>query len=426
MLTQKPKGTADFFGKEVRRWHYLEDQLRKLSDDYNIGELRTPIFEHTELFVKSSGETSDVVQKEMFTFQTKGEKSLTLKPEGTPGSVRAYVEYGWASEPQPVKIYYLTPLFRYEAPQAGRMRQFHSYGIEFFGTYSAAADAEVINVAYELFRRLGLTGVELHINSLGCPECRPVYIKMLRDYLRENLSRLCKTCNERFERNPLRILDCKEERCGAVVAAAPSVLDALDPRCRRHFEELQANITALGMSYRINPRIVRGLDYYTRTVFEFISGDIGAQSTVCGGGRYDGLIAEMGGAQAGAVGFGMGLERVLMAMDAQNRFGQEPPGAQVYVGSVGREGALRAMKLANALRMNRISAECDLMDRSVKAQLKHADKIGAGYSIVIGENEIASGAAQLKNMVSGRKADVRFDDGFDNIEEIVKAIKALG
>jgi len=422
MQTPRPKGTADFFGEEVRQWHYLEAQLRKLSDDFNIGELRTPIFEHTELFVKSSGETSDVVQKEMFTFQTKGEKSLTLKPEGTPGSVRAYIEYGWASEPQPVKIYYLTPLFRYEQPQAGRMRQFHSYGIEFFGSYAAAADAEVINVAFELFRRLGLNNIELHINSLGCPSCRAVYHKMLRDYLRENLNKLCDTCNERFERNPLRILDCKEPACQRIVAGAPSILDALDDGCKRHFEDLRACLTALGMAYKINPRIVRGLDYYTRTVFEFICGDIGAQSTICGGGRYDGLVAEMGGAQAGAVGFGMGLERVLLAMKAQGKLKRELPATQVYVGSVGADGALAAMRLTNALRMGGVSAECDLMNRSVKAQLKHADKIGARFSVVIGENEIASGAAQLKNMTGGQKADVNIND----IQGIINAMRDLG
>ncbi|MDR1533422.1 MAG: histidine--tRNA ligase [Clostridiales bacterium] len=401
-----PKGTRDLYGGELYAWRRAEQAIEALCEDFGYGELRTPVFEYTELFYKSTGETTDVVQKEMYTFETKGEKSLTLKPEGTPGTVRAFVEHGLSGAAQPTRLYYLTPLFRYEQPQAGRMRQFHSFGAELFGSKGPAGDAEIISLAQELFRRLGLDNVTLNINSLGGPQCRRKYNQALKGFLSGNINGLCETCRERFERNPLRVLDCKNPDCQKIIADAPSTIDTLDEECRAHFMELRRLLTEMDIAFEINPRIVRGLDYYIRTVFEFVSPDIGAQSTVCGGGRYDPLLVNMGGPDIGATGFGLGMERLMLALGNRGLLPDYQPRADIYIGSAGAEGFLTAQKLTITLRRAGLRAEADITERSVKAQMKYADKTGALFSTIIGSSEIETGTIKIKEMATGESQDV--------------------
>ena len=313
-----PKGTKDVLPDEAYKWIYIENRIREITRYYGFNEVRTPVFEHTEIFERGVGNETDIVQKEMYTFNDKAGRSITLKPEGTAGVVRAYIEKGMHSWAQPVKMYYLTPVFRYEAPQSGRLREHHQFGVEVFGTKCASADAEIICLAVALFRKLGISGLKLNINSIGCEKCRPTYHSVLKKYLETHISELCGICKGRFEKNPLRILDCKESVCGSIAGKAPKGLDFACEECQTHFSELQKYLKAADIEFFTNPRIVRGLDYYTKTVFEFISEDLGAQSTVCGGGRYDNLVAACGGHSTGGVGFGMGLERLLMVMDSQN------------------------------------------------------------------------------------------------------------
>lgn len=393
-----PKGTKDVLPSESRLWHYIEDTARSVAKDFRLLEIRTPVFEHTELFLRGVGDTTDIVNKEMYTFLDKGGRSITLKPEGTAGAVRSFIENGLFNEPMPLKTYYFTPVFRYERPQAGRLREHHQFGIEMFGSPSAAADAELISAAYTLFNRLGVCGLELCINSIGCPACRPKYHAALKEYYKAHEDKLCPVCLERLEKNPLRILDCKEEGCIAVNQGAPSTLDYLCEECNAHFTELKQTLTALGIPFTVNPRIVRGLDYYTKTVFEFVSGDLGAKSTVCGGGRYDNLVASLGGNPTPAAGFGLGLERLLLLMQNLNLPFGEPDGVTLYIAPLGEKALLPAKKLAYDLRKAGVSVETDLMARSLKAQMKYADKINARYVLVLGEDELNSGKIKLKNM----------------------------
>ena len=412
-MIQLVKGTKDIYGVEVKAWQEIEGKMRRLCETFGIGEIRTPAFEFTELFVRGVGETTDIVQKEMYTFTDDGDRSLTLRPEGTAGAVRAYIEHGMHNQAQPTKLYYISPTFRCENTQAGRQRQFHQFGIEILGSYSAAQDAEVISVATALLEVMGIKGVELRINSLGCPECRARYNRTLKEFIGKNLDKLCDTCKERFEKNPLRVLDCKEEGCQAIIADAPSVLDCLDEECTAHFEKVQAILKENGIPFTVDPKIVRGLDYYTRTVFEFVFDGL----TVCGGGRYDMLVEECGGKPTGAVGFGLGIERLMMILEKLNGSLADMPERDVYIGSMGEAGLMRAQALTFALRKSGVKADCDTVERSVKAQMKYANKIGAKYSVILGDSELESGKVQLKEMETGEAEEVSVADLVEILKE---------
>jgi histidyl-tRNA synthetase len=404
-----PKGTKDVLPQDSYKWQYVEGMAREVAQLFNIKEIRTPTFEHTELFQRGVGDTTDIVTKEMYTFKDKGDRSITLKPEGTAGVARSFLENGMANGVLPAKMYYIIPAFRYERPQAGRLREFHQFGVEVYGSASAQTDAEVILTADTLLKKLGLK-IKLYLNSIGCPTCRAAYNKALKDFFAPHLDELCGDCKTRFEKNPLRLLDCKEENCKKINADAPKILDYLCDDCGAHFEEVKACLTLAGVEYEIDPRIVRGLDYYTRTVFEFVSTSIGAQGTVCGGGRYDALIEQLGGKPTPAVGYAAGIERLLMVME---QTGVEIPGASVptvYIAGMDADCRKKAFALASELRLNGINAEVDLMERSVKAQFKYADKIGAKYVAVIGGNELAEGKANVKCMANGESESVVFTD----------------
>ena len=407
---QAPKGTKDVTPAESYKWHYIEDNMRRLCALYGAQELRTPVFEHTELFLRGVGDTTDIVQKEMYTFEDKGGRSITLKPEGTAGMVRAFLENRLFNEPMPQKLYYLnSPTFRYEKPQAGRLREHHQFGIEVVGAYGAETDAEVILLALTLFDKLGVKDLSLHINGIGCPECRKDYNNALKEYLAGYIGDMCETCRSRFDKNPMRIIDCKEPGCREIVKNAPRTIDYLCDDCRKHFEHVKACLDAAGAEYEIDPDIVRGLDYYTGTVFEIISNRIGAQGTVCGGGRYNGLIEELGGQKIPAVGFGMGMERLLAVMEANGVEFPKPEDVTVYFAAQGDAPRLKAFALAQELRKTGVSAEFDHMDRSFKAQFKYANKLGARYTVAIGEEELALGKVRVKCMADGEETEVSLD-----------------
>ena len=402
-----PKGTKDVLPSESYKWQYVESVSRETAKLFNLKEIRTPTFEHTELFQRGVGDTSDIVTKEMYTFKDKGDRSITLKPEGTAGAVRSFIENGMGGGVLPAKMFYITPAFRYERPQAGRLREFHQFGVEIFGAKGAQTDAEAIIIAYTLLKKLGIQA-SLYINSIGCPTCRKKYNQALKDFFAPHLDELCYDCKTRYEKNPLRLLDCKEENCQKVNASVPSLLDYLCEECSAHFEETKKYLQIAGVDFAINPRIVRGLDYYTRTVFEFVSTAIGAQGTVCGGGRYDGLIEELGGNALPAVGFAVGIERLLIVME---QTGVQIPDEQkptVYIAGMDAESRTKAFEICNTLRQNGVEAEVDHMERSIKAQFKYADKIGAKYVAVIGGNELAEGVMNVKNMATGESEKVAF------------------
>lgn len=405
-----PKGTKDVTPFESYKWHYVEDIMRQTAREYGLNEIRTPVFEHTELFLRGVGDTTDIVNKEMYTFEDKGGRSITLKPEGTAGVARSYVENGLSELPQPIKMYYITPVFRYERPQAGRLREHHQFGIELYGSDSPYADVEVMGVAKTLFDKLGITELELNINSIGCPTCRKEYNKALFDYLKNYEQELCPTCRERLYKNPLRILDCKEEKCKKITAGAPRVLDYLCDDCRNHHEEVKRLLTLVGIPYKVNPDIVRGLDYYTKTVFEFVSTSIGAQGTVCGGGRYNGLVEQVGGKHTPAVGFGMGIERLIMVLESLNIGVGEPEVPTVYVAPLSKDEADVAFATVAELRKNGVCADTDLMSRSLKAQMKYAGKRGYEYVAVIGSEEREAGEVNLKNMRTGEESRVKINN----------------
>ena len=403
-----PKGTKDVLPEDSYKWRFVEDTAREISRLFCLKEIRTPVFEHTELFNRGVGDTSDVVTKEMYTFLDKGGRSVTLKPEGTAGAARSFIENGMESGVLPVKMYYIIPAFRYERPQAGRLREFHQFGVEIFGAKGADTDAETILLADTFLKKLGLK-TRLQINSIGCPVCRAAYNKALKEYFAPRLNDLCEDCRTRYEKNPLRLLDCKEERCRSINAGAPSILDYLCEDCKAHFNEVSARLSEAGVPYTVNPRIVRGLDYYTRTVFEFIAEGIGAQGTVCAGGRYDGLIRTLGGGDVPAVGFAAGIERLLIVMEQS---GIEIPcteGITAYFAGMNEEGRKKAFELTAVLRQRGVVAECDHMQRSVKSQFKYANKTGAKYVAVIGESELEKGVATVKNMATGEAEEVPFD-----------------
>jgi len=406
-MIQAPKGTKDVYGEEMRLWRYIEDEIRTITQAYGYTEIRTPIFEHTDLFQRGVGDTTDIVQKEMYTFEDKAGRSISLRPEVTAGVARAYVERGMHNQPQPTRLFYIGPNFRYENTQLGRYRQHSQFGVEVFGAYTPATEAEVISLGYTLISRLGVGegDVNLHINSIGCGECRAVYHARLKGFLADRLENLCHTCKDRFGKNPLRILDCKTPSCQALLTEAPLVLDALDEECSTHFEELQLLLTQMSIPFIVDPKVVRGLDYYTRTVFEFIAPGY----TVIGGGRYDGLISEVGGQPTGAVGFGMGVERLVLRLQEQGNISVNATGPVLYIGYADTEGAKKAHELVYSLRTAGIQAESDIIGRSVKAQMKYANKIQAKYTTILGQDELASNTTNIKDMQTGEQVQVGFD-----------------
>ena len=400
------RGTRDILPGQSEKWQYVEKIAFETAALYGIREIRIPTIEKTQLFTRSVGETTDVVQKEMYTFD-KGRESITLRPEGTAGTLRAAIENNMLSDVLPVKLCYNISCFRHDNPQAGRYREFVQFGIECLGNPLPTADAEVIGVAYDIFSRLGVTeGLTLHINSIGCPSCRPGYNGALKEYYESRKNSLCKTCLERLERNPLRLLDCKEEACHALALQAPKTTDFLCGECENHFEGLKKRLTAMGLEYDHNPFIVRGLDYYTKTVFEFTSSLLGAQSTVCGGGRYDGLIEMLGGPPTPALGFGMGLDRLILIMEAAGSSFPEPAACDLYIGSMGEAENIKALELVTALRREGFQVLCDTVGRSVKAQMRYADKMNAAYSCILGSQELEQGTARVKRMSDGDVTEV--------------------
>ncbi|MBR5156772.1 MAG: histidine--tRNA ligase [Clostridia bacterium] len=409
MQVKAPRGTHDVLPADVYKWHRVEQEMRNLCLEYGYSEIRTPMFEHTELFERGVGDTTDVVQKEMYTFLDKGDRSITLKAEGTSPVVRSFVEHSLYANPQPSKLYYISPCFRYEKPQAGRLRAFHQFGIEAFGAKGPAIDAEVISLAMDLFRRLGISGVELNINSIGCPTCRKIYNEKLKEFFKPHLGELCETCRQRYEKNPLRILDCKSKECKEIYMKAPILLDHICDDCREHFESLKLYLDEMGIAYNVDGTIVRGLDYYTKTVFEIVSKNIGAQGTVCGGGRYNGLVQELDGPDTPAVGFGLGVERLMLMIDNLNIELENNETAEIFIANIGANADRFVQKLIYELRKDGIRAERDYLERSVKAQMKFANKIGAKYSLVLGDDEINAQKGMIKNMETGEAIEVELD-----------------
>ena len=409
MIT-KMRGTMDILPEQIPAFRYIEETARRVAAKYGFEEIRTPTFEATELFRRGVGATSDVVQKEMYTFSDLDGRSLTLRPEGTAGVARAVIEHGKCSDAMPLKLFYLINCFRYEAPQAGRSREFFQFGTEMFGAPSPAADATIIALAHDTLAELGLKGIKLHINSIGCPECRAKYREALIAHLEAKKDGLCDTCKDRLYKNPMRVLDCKSPICRELSADAPRVIDYICDGCREHFDTLCAMLGSMGIEYEIDPNIVRGLDYYTKTVFEFICNDIGSQSTVCGGGRYDGLIKEIGGPSLCGIGFGMGITRLILAMEAQGIKVDAPESMRLYIASLGSAAQTAAVGIVKRLRDRGIFAECDLVGRSLKAQMKYADKVGAEYTLIIGDSEIESGKAVLKHMTDSTQTEISIDE----------------
>ena len=414
---QRPKGTADVIPGEVHLWHYVENMLKDTAHLFGFEEMRTPVFEHTEVFQRGVGETTDVVQKEMYTFLDKGDRSITLRPEGTAGTVRSYLENGIHGKGAPFKCFYITPVFRYEKPQAGRLREHHQFGVECFGADSFSADSEIISLVYTFLRKLSVDSI-VRINSIGCPKCRPNYNEKLKEYFRAHEEELCETCRERLEKNPMRIIDCKSPVCKKIAEDAPRSIDYLCEECHDHFEGVKQSLEDMGIPVEIDKNIVRGLDYYTKTVFEFIGTGLGSQSTVCGGGRYDGLVEQLGGPKTAGIGFGCGLERLIMTAKAAGHQFPEPFSVDVALVSADEEGARHCRKLAFQLRQVGVSCEIDLCNRGVKAQMKHADRIMAKHTIVIGSTELENGEANIKIMKTGENVPVKLD-----AESIAKVVK---
>ncbi|MCI9145392.1 MAG: histidine--tRNA ligase [Eubacterium sp.] len=418
LVTKAIKGTKDVLPKDVYKNQYIEATCLGVAEQFGYKEIRTPVFEHTELFQRGVGDTTDVVQKEMYTFDDKGGRSITLRPEGTAGAVRSYLENGLCNEALPQKVCYNTSCYRYEKPQAGRLREFHQFGVECFGSASPLADAEIIALAKAIFDNLEVKDLSLEINSIGCPTCRAEYHKALKEYFNARKDELCDTCKDRLDRNPMRILDCKSPVCSEIAKDAPVMLDYLCEECKEHFDKVQEYLKAQRIEFNINPKIVRGLDYYTKTVFEFVSDSIGAQGTVCGGGRYDGLVEELGGQKTASLGFGMGLERLMLLMEAQNCPFPEPQSADLFIVALGDKAVLKALEISKDMRAEGFGCLMDLNQRSVRAQMKYADKLGAKFNLVIGDNEVESGCAKLKNMSTGEETEIQletFVNGFYNI-----------
>ena len=409
LKVQRPKGTQDVVPSQMYKWNTVEGIVKDTASAYGFREIRIPTFEDTALFVRSVGDTTDVVQKEMYSVTAKGDADFSLRPEGT---IRALIENGILNEGFPQKVFYVLSCFRHEKPQAGRLREFHQFGVEMAGTKDPRADAEVISLAKSIIDTAGLRGKKLFINSIGCPECRAKYHAALKEYFAGRADELCDTCRGRLEKNPMRILDCKSPVCSEIADGAPVILDYLCEDCREHFEKLQQYLTAMDIKFEINPKIVRGLDYYTKTVFEFVTTDIGAQGTVCGGGRYDGLIETLSGKPCPALGFAMGLERLILTMEKQGLDFAAEDTCDIYIASMGEAASVKAMQMCAELRADGVSAECDVVGRGLKAQMKYADKLGAKFSVVLGDSELESQTAELKNMQTGEKVTLPIDERF--------------
>ena len=409
MIVKKPKGTHDILPDEIYKWQYIEKKYFDICKRFGYKEIRLPVFEHTELFQRGVGSTTDIVQKEMYTFLDKGNRSITLRPEGTAGVARSFIENGMNVMPQPVKLCYNITAYRYENVQKGRYREFHQLGLEAFGVDNANLDVEVISLLNLFLKEVGLKKYSLSINSIGCPNCRKAYNEKLREYLATKLDNLCALCKDRYQKNPLRILDCKNEKCNEITKDAPLLADCLCEECNTHFENVKKGLENLGINYTVDKKIVRGLDYYTKTVFEFVSNEIGAQSAVCGGGRYDGLIEECGGKKTPGIGFAVGLERLLLLLESQNVNIEDDNITDLYIASIDNTREY-VEKLVYDLRCNGINVSYDLSDKSLKAQMKYADKIKARYTIVIGENELNTKKCEIKDMITGEKREINLKD----------------
>lgn len=419
MLTKAPRGTKDIIPAEAYKWNYLEGKFRDLCRLYGYEEIRTPVFEHTELFKRGVGDTTDIVQKEMYTFKDRGDRDLTLKPEGTAGVIRAFIENKMYAETQPTKLFYITPCFRYERPQSGRQRQFHQFGVEAIGSDTPSLDAEVISLAMQFLGEAGLKDLTVSINSVGCPVCREEYNKLLKDYLAAKADVLCDLCNDRRDKNPMRVIDCKNETCQANIVDIPLMADHLCDDCKDHFTKLKSYLDEMGINYLVDKKIVRGLDYYKRTAFEIISNDLGAQSTVCGGGRYDGLVEQIGGPSGySGIGFGLGAERLLLTLEANGVEIDNPNHIDIFVVTIGDRAKLKSFSILKDLRVNHISADKDHLDRSLKAQFKYSNKINSRYTIVIGDDELDKDEATLKNMETG-------DQKLIKISELVNELRTV-
>lgn len=419
ITVKAPRGTADSLPSECYKLRTAEEKMLEIARSFGFHEIRTPVFEHTELFNRSVGETTDVVQKEMYTFTDNGGRSITLRPEGTAGAVRAFLEHGLFNEPMPQKYSYVTSCYRYEKPQAGRLREFHQFGVECFGSAHPAQDAEVIALAKSLFDFFEIDDIKLEINSIGCPTCRKAYQDKLREYFASKEADLCETCRGRLQRNPMRILDCKSPVCSKIAEDAPKILDSICSECNEHFDKVKKYLDVTGIEYTVNPTIVRGLDYYTRTVFEFVTNSLGAQSTVLGGGRYDGLVEELGGQSVPACGFAMGLERFTMLLEAlgkDNIPDAEPP--ELYIAAMNEDASFTAARLASELRDEGVPCLFDTVGRSFKAQMKYANKTKARFMLVLGTDEIESKQAKVKDMATGEQYDISLDDFAENFISI--------
>ena len=419
-INRAVKGTNDILPDNSHNWQFVEGKMLETAELFGFKEIRVPVFEHTEVFLRSVGDTTDVVQKEMYTFDDKGGRSITLRPELTAGVIRSSIEKGLVNGALPVKVCYIGGCYRYEKPQAGRLREFHQFGVECIGAAAPNADAEVIALAKQVLDSVGIEKISLEINSIGCPECRKEYHKALKDYFNANIEELCGTCKDRLDRNPMRILDCKSPICSGIAAKAPVVLDYLCDDCREHFEKVKAHLTAQNIKFTVNPHIVRGLDYYTRTVFEFVSGDIGAQSTVCGGGRYDGLIEQMGGPKTPSLGFGMGIERLMMVLESQKTELPEAKTCDLYIAVLGDSASLKASELCASLREEGYKAQTDICGRGLKAQMKYANKIGAKFSMVLGDSEVESGKVRLKDMADSTEREINLSETVEELGEEIR------
>lgn len=421
---KRPNGTEDVLPKNIHKWYTVEKIAKDTAESFGFKEIRIPTFENTDLFLRSVGETTDVVQKEMYTVMAR-ETKFTLRPEGTAGTIRAMLQNGLLNEAMPQRVFYILSCFRHERPQAGRLREFHQFGLEMAGSASPCADAEVISLAKTILDRLGLKNIELYINSIGCPKCRAEYHKALRTYFDDRKNELCETCQSRLLKNPMRILDCKSPVCSEIAKDAPLILDFLCDECKDHFEKLKNYLNNLGIEYKINPKIVRGLDYYTKTVFEFVTTEIGAQGTVCGGGRYDGLIEQLGGQHVPALGFAMGIERLLITMEKQNAVFMELKKCDIYFATMGDSALEKAMILSRDLRECGYRAEYDVVGRGLKAQMKYANKIEAAFTIVLGDNELQNQKARLKEMKTGEETEVSLGDDFIDVFDSIYIDKML-
>lgn len=418
MLSKAPRGTKDITPKDVYKWHYIEKKFREICALYGYEEIRTPIFEHTEVFARSVGDTTDVVQKEMYTFTDRGDRQLSLKPEGTAGVIRSFIENKMYADTQPTKLYYITPCFRYERPQAGRQRQFHQFGIEVLGSDGPSVDAEVISLAVQFFNEMGLKNLSVNINSVGCPTCREEYNRKLKEYLDQKVDVLCETCLERKDKNPMRVIDCKNPHCKENLQDIPFMIDHLCEDCKDHFDKLQTYLKEMDINYVVDKTIVRGLDYYKKTAFEIISNDIGSQSTVCGGGRYDGLVEMLGGPKGiSGIGFALGAERLLLTLENNNIEIENPKSTDIYIATIGDAAKTKSFKLIKDLRTNHISADNDHLDKSLKAQFKYSDKLNAKYTVVIGDDELANDTATLKNMKTSEQTTIKLSELVDELKK---------